>query len=357
MSDHKARAKEVIHSVLLEATVKPKGKKPVGPPPWWKPYVKYGLTKYPINIPREAVTIDLSGDIDTHAVMTWIDPKSGKKVHSYTKPFMAHNAAKKWSRTSKLSSEKVEEFKTITARILTGRADEKVKQAAAVISIIAQTGLRPGSQGGFEQTGNRGVLTLGPTNISIKGNKITLSFVGKSYKENMAEITDGPLANYLQGRIQEKKGENFLFDISNAAVDSFYKNTLKMSKFKIKDLRTHMAGQLAIETLETDVLPPPPIPEKPSEIKKVIKNKLKHVFDIVSKKLNNTPAMAKNSYINPRIISNWLDNLGIQPQFAGGGIVKEELTEDEEVAFDGDAPVYKLPNWWDDPNIELVKKS
>jgi len=344
------RIKALLETVTAEA------EKVIGPAPWWKKYVKYQLTKYPIKVPEDQVEINLTGDIDTHAVMVWIDPKSGRRVYSYTKTFAANQAAQKWERTSKMSADKVENFRIITARTLTGKADDKVKQAAAVVSIIAQTGLRPGSQIGFAETGNRGVLTLAPENIKIKGDKVVLTFVGKSYQENLAEIEDGPLAHYLQGKVASRKGEDFVFDVPRYLVDDFYKRILKMGTFKIKDLRTHMAGQLAKEILENDPLPPPPLPKKPGEIKKAVKNKLKHVFDLVSKKLNNSPAMAKGSYVNPAIISNWLTDVGIQPELVSsvGVPYKDEIVEDETIGFDGEVPVYKLPAWWDRDDIELV---
>lgn len=357
MSLHNERVKALIESITAEVEALEAAKQ-AGPAPWWKKYVKYNLTAYPTNVPEKDVTIDLSGDIDTHAVMTWVSPKTGRRVYSYTKTFAANQAAKKWDRTSKMSQEKIDNFTTVTAKVLTGKGDDKTKQAAAINAIIAQTGLRPGSIKGFYETGNRGVSTLAPENVTINGNKISLDFTGKSGVQNIAQIVDGPLASYLQSRLTATKGQPFLFDVPRYLIDDFYKRVLKMGNFKIKDLRTHTAGELAKQTLASDTLPPPPIPDNPKELKKMVKKKLTHVFDVVSKKLNNTPAMAKGSYIRPSIIDDWLKGLGIEVQMQENGMstpYKTPIEEEEEVEFIGDAPIYKLPAWWNNDNLDLIK--
>ncbi len=292
----------------------------------------------------------MSGDIDTHPVMTWISPTTGNKVHSYTKARMEAQKEQKYARLENLTDDEVEHIKAkCHDDIVSPSTDDSTKEAAAVISIIAQTGLRPGSKGGFLQTKNRGVITLSKDNIKINGDKITLNFVGKSYQDNTAEIKDGSLAHYLETRMKENS--DFIFDISNKTVENYYKNTLNMKKFKIKDLRTYTAGKVAKWFLKNDKSSPPPVPTKSTEIKKLVKEKLKKAFEYVSKKLNNTPAMAKNSYVNPAIITDWLDELGIKPV-----VISEEKMENETPKeFIGNAPVYNLPNWWDNDEIELKK--
>lgn len=62
--------------------------------------------------------------------------------------------------------------------------------------------------------------------------------------------------------------------------------------------------------------------------------------------------MAKGSYVNPVIITDWLDSLGIQPTLITEG-TPEELEKPKE--FIGNAPLYDMPDWWDDEDIDLVK--
>lgn len=318
---------------------------------WWKKYTKYELSAYPTNIPEDKVKIDLSGDIDTHPVMTWDSPKTGKKVYAYTKARMEAQKDLKYERIGKMTDEQVEKIKVLCHNtILDKKANDETKQAAAVISIIAQTGLRPGSTSGFEKTHNRGVTTLAIENIQINKDTIKLDFIGKSFKNNIAEIKDGILSSYLQKIIKGKKPEEFIFSISKQIVETYYKKTLEMGNFKIKDLRTFIANKIAKEFLDSQVVEP--LPSKSKDIKKFIKDILKKTFEYVSKQLNNSPSMAKTSYVNPSVINDWLSSLGLQPQLS----LEEETNEIEEPTFVGNAPTYELPNWWDDDSdIELVK--
>ena len=70
--------------------------------PWWAEYKKYELSAYPVNIPREDVTIDLTGDIDSKPVMTWHSLKTGKKVYAYNKTRVDAQKAKKYDRIDSL---------------------------------------------------------------------------------------------------------------------------------------------------------------------------------------------------------------------------------------------------------------
>jgi DNA topoisomerase I len=323
---------------------------------WWNDYEKYNLSVYPVGIPKKNVKIDLSGDIDTHPVMVWDSPTTGKTVYSYTKARMDAQKEIKYARIENLSDIQIEKVKVACHNTIVSDESAEQKQAAAIISIIAQTGLRPGSTAGFMKTENKGVITLSPENIKIDGSIITLTFVGKSYKDNFAEIEDGVLANYLTELIKKKKKNEFVFDVSKSTVDTFYKKSLNMSEFKIKDLRTYIANKIAKQFLETSPLSPPPIPKDSSQIKKLVKIKLKHAFEYVSNKLNNTPAMARDSYINPAIIDNWLESLGIMKKQL---VPESEEIEGEDIKVkgeDGNVPIYKLPNWWDSDEIELVEK-
>lgn len=252
-----------------------------------------------------------------------------------------------------MSDEQLERIKVKCHELLTGLESEETKEAAAIISIIAQIGLRPGSVAGFEKTENRGVSTLTPENFKIHNSHITLDFIGKSFKHNTAEIEDGVLAYYLEERIKTKEPKKFLFGVSKDIIERFYKKTLEMGDFKIKDLRTFIANKIAKEFLENDPEMPPPVPVDPTEIKKVVKKKLHRAFEVVSKKLNNSPAMAKSSYVDPSIIESWLEELGIEePKHEMAEVVESESSDNQK--FIGNAPVYDLPHWWNS-DIELVK--
>lgn len=326
-------------------------------------YGKYKLNAFPPStVDEKDVKVDLDGDINKHAVLQWKDPKSGRTVRSYTRQFLADNAKIKWARVKKIKPNFVENLKEDTLKSLNNK-DPKIADSAAIINIIANTGLRPGSEKGLGKTGNKGVSTMGPENIKIDGDKITINFIGKSYQENNAVIENEELANYLKKRLEERKGEKLLFDVDKNDVSKAFHKMTGDKKIKIKDLRTFTATKMAGDILKNDKTPPPPLPEKAKDIKKAVKNKLKMVFEKVSQKLNNTPGMAKSSYVHPNIISAWLDSIGVEPALLENYTlfnffnIITEVKNDEPFDYDDleECDEYPLPSWWDDDDAELKK--
>lgn len=279
---------------------------------WSDEFKKYNLNKYPIGIDRKDVTINLEGDINSHSIMKWKDPKSGKQQDAYTKEFLQRNAEHKWERMKSVNSKIINSIKTKADRALDSEDDEQ-QQCGAIIKIIALSGLRIGQKVEFAKTGNRGVSTLAPENIKISGDEIWLSFVGKSYKENSSAITDAKLAKYLKKRKAEavKSKSEFLFDYDRKPVDTVFKNDFGFKGLKLKDMRTYIATSLAKDILYEDKNFAKTLTSDDKTNKKLIQKKLNDCDIRVSQVLNNTPKMARDSYIHPAVKQDWLIQLGV----------------------------------------------
>jgi DNA topoisomerase-1 len=366
--------------------------------PFIEKYGKFSLNAIPkAEVDPTSVEENFEGDINSHWVIKWKDPKTGRTVAAYTRKFMEKNAKVKWKRIAKFTKDKVEKIKSNAEKLMLkpNKDDPRIRDGAAVIGIIARTGLRPGSEGGFGDTGNRGVSTLGPQNVTIDGDKVTLNFRGKSYQDNNAEFTDPALARYLEKKVEAAKTKNseFIFDVGT---EDIYRAMREVGgkDNKVKDLRTFTACEIAKDILYTDDSPPPPLPDKPNKVKKAVKDKLNRIFDKVAEKLNNTRTMAKNSYVHPEIVKKWLEDIGVEPQLVEffiptlnniklNNLMIENETEDDSdeeyddsnyankisinpntkddiqdsdlnnPAFD-DVDEYPLPTWWDNDKIQLV---
>lgn len=292
---------------------------------WYKELnEKHKFSKLPVNIPKESVKIDLEGDIDSKAVMRWKDPKTGNEVRSYTNKFMEANAQKKWKRVTKLDLDADKKIISHVNKNLNNIALKK-DQSLAILGIIAITGLRPGSRRLYQFTKNRGVSTLGPDSVSIKGDVVSLDFIGKSHKRNLAKFKNAKIAGFLTELKEKNKGKEFLFDVPSTRISDFIlKKELKFTNFKLKDLRTFQASKTAVEFLHSKEMAPPPMPES-GQIA-LIKKKIVRTYEIVSNKLNNTPAMAKKSYVPPMIIEDWIREMSLEPST----IMKARAVEVEE---------------------------
>lgn len=280
---------------------------------WYDKYKHLNLNKYPAGIPESEVTLNLEGDLDSHAIMTWKDSKN-RTIYAYTGEFCKRNAEQKWARISKVDSKIINSILKSTTKMIADDPELHTMeaQAAAIIKIIANTGLRPGSIRHFGVTGNRGVSTLAPESIQVTGDTILFDFTGKSHKKNLSKIEDKDLAKALfslQKRQKEQK-ETMLFDIDRAYTDNIFKNKLGYRDVLLKDMRTYIATALAKDILYSDTEFASKLSTNKTTNKKLIIAKLNEVDNIVSKKLNNTPAMAKKSYIHPAIKTDWLLFIG-----------------------------------------------
>ena len=79
-----------------------------------------------------------------------------------------------------------------------------------------------------------------------------------------------------------------------------------------------------------------------------VKKKLTEVFKTVSEQLNNTPAMAKSSYVHPEVIDGWLSSLGVELSGFTKGIELDKLIGNVSKEDEEDVEEYPLPDWWED---------
>ena len=299
--------------------------------------------------------------------MKWNNSKTGKIELAYTKEFLNRNAQLKWQRIQGIESGSIDLIKGKALSLLKDdKSNERQKDAAAIIFIIASTGLRPGDRKHFEDSGNRGVSTLSKDNIKISGNKVSFNFIGKSFQENTASVDNKILADYLKNKTKDKKGDDFIFDATRADTIVAFRLKLGFKDLKLKDMRTYVATDEARKLLFEDETPPPPLPDNKKDIKKVIQSKLTNVFEKVSQKLNNTPAMAKNAYVHPVIIDTYLTKLGLNRSMIekAEDDKKFDLSLDEIIRLNKDrfkipskiniseeeeeyVDFYNLPKWWD----------
>ena len=234
----------------------------------------------------------------------------------YTKGFMKKSQVKKYKKISKITHKDIVSLEEKTDKLLNAK-DKNTADSAAVIGIILKTGLRIGSVDAEDSsTGNIGVRTLKADNVIVEGDKISFKFIGKSYQENIAEFEDPIIASYISKLKKDKQPTDNLFECSYGQVSKVMDN-INPKGIHAKDLRTYKATEYAKQLLDDKSIAPPPLPTDLKQLKIVVKEKLAMVFEKVSKLLNNSPTMSRNSYVHPVVITDFLNNLGLTPKFVG----------------------------------------
>lgn len=262
-------------------------------------FKELGLKKLPpASVPTSAVKVNMTGDVNAHAVLTWRDAK-GKVQSEYTAEFHKQNAVKKFARVQKLRP-KLEAIEgDLRKQALAG------SDAHAIGLVIAHTGLRVGGEESAAD-GHFGVSTIQAKHVTKNSDgTVDLKYIGKAGHENVAHIEDKQVAKLLQEHVKGKKPDDRVFDAKADAVRKAMPTGVHP-----KDFRTVMAARTA-ETALTEHVPPPPLTGDEKKDMKLVLQAMKAASDKTAKALNNTPAVARKAYIPPTTWTTWAKKVGV----------------------------------------------
>lgn len=140
-----------------------------------------------------------------------------------------------------------------------------------------------------------GLTTLQHEHVKVSGSKISFDFIAKEGIRAKYEFSDKDCAKFISDRLSTTKKGQMLFSDTNAdKLNNYLSKVAGGKKYTAKDFRTFHANVIAYREIN-----------KYSGIKfktkKEKKAAIKDVITQVSDFLRNTPNVAKNSYINPKV--------------------------------------------------------
>ena len=212
---------------------------------------------------------------DKDYVATGVDNK-GRLQYIYPTTFKLKQSKKKYTRVRKLKKK----IPTLLNKLY--RDMNKDVQESEVLYTIYKTGFRPGSDKDTKAEKQAfGVTTLLKNHVKLdkKNKEVDFNFVGKKGVKIAKSVKDKKLYDIIQKRLKSKK----LFETNSERVRRYLKE--KAGKdFTVKDLRTLKAYDVATKHAN-----------KKGATKKRVK-------EAVASELVNTPSIAGQSYIDPKII-------------------------------------------------------
>lgn len=177
----------------------------------------------------------------------------------------------------------------LTPRIIEDMKAEK--EEAVVLRLIQQTGFRVGSNTEtLAKVKAFGASTLKPEHVKIDGNNIAFDFVGKKGVKIQKTLVDPDLAKIISGRLEKET----LFATSDANIRDYLHQI--DGEFKVKDFRTW--NGLAVARQAVSELPIPQTQEAYNAARLEVGKR-------VAAHLGNTPTVALESYIDPRVFQPW----------------------------------------------------
>ncbi|HET7684084.1 MAG TPA: DNA topoisomerase IB [Marmoricola sp.] len=188
-----------------------------------------------------------------------------------------------------------------------------LERARAVAVRLLDLGyFRIGSDVYADANGSFGLTTLERRHVSLRDGRLLFRFEGKSGIEHVVEIDDPQVLPALD-RLRRRRGgtdrllayqqERRWRDLDSATVNSYLSELL--DDLTAKDFRTWHATVLAAEALATT--------DEPGDTKASRRRAVKAAVEEVASYLGNTPTVAKNSYIDPRVIDLYENGQTIDP--------------------------------------------
>lgn len=237
---------------------------------------------------------------------------NGRKQYIYNQAFTTKQEAAKFERITSFA-EQLPKLRWRVKKDLKRWRFDKRKVVAAAVSLIDSEYFRVGNEIYAKSNNSYGLTTLRSKHLTIEGDKAVFDFVGKSGQEHHKVITDEQIAKIIKKlddmpghelfRYYDKKGR--LHNLSSVDVNNYIKKVMG-DEYSAKDFRTWGGTLLAAVELAK---------EARADTKTARKKAMTECVKRVAKKLGNTPAIARSSYIDPRIFEVYEGPDGISSVF------------------------------------------
>lgn len=229
---------------------------------------------------------------------------AGRRQYIYHPDWTAGRDRRKFSRALQLA----ETLPRARARATTSlrRSDlDRERVLAVAFRLLDQAAPRIGSERYLAAHGSRGLTTLQRRDASVEASVVCLSFPGKSGKRQRLEIDDAELATAVEplaaGRPRSpllawERGRRRV-PLTPTEVND-YVRSLTGGRFTAKDFRTLRGTILAAEALARIGKVDTATDRKKAE---------QLAVRATAEALGNTPAVARGSYIDPRVFARYRD--------------------------------------------------
>jgi DNA topoisomerase-1 len=190
------------------------------------------------------------------------------------------------------------------ARDMRNRTMTQEKVVAVVVRLLELTLIRIGTRAYALTNKSYGLTTLRRRHASVQGSSVRFRFKGKSGVQHDLTVTDRRIATVIkrcmeipgQELFQYQDAEGNIHRIDSGSVNAYLKEAGK-ADFTAKHYRTWAASVFALRVLQ----------HAQASGKPPMRTAVTDMLKAASRLLGNTPAVCRDCYIHPAIISAYLD--------------------------------------------------
>jgi DNA topoisomerase-1 len=218
--------------------------------------------------------------------------EKGRKQYRYHAEFRENQEAAKYERCLHFGRA-LPKLRAKVEEDLRKRGLNKESAVAAVVRLLDIGHVRVGNETYARENKSYGATTLRKPHARVTGKTLKLQFKAKSGKLCTLTITDSSLSRFVK-KMQDLPGQHLFrwvddagesHPVTSSDVNAYIKDAMG-DEFTAKHFRTWSASVLAFETLACGDG----------------KISLKTLLGPVTAALNNTPAIARKSYVHPALI-------------------------------------------------------
>lgn len=228
---------------------------------------------------------------------------AGRRQYLYHEQWRTDRDEQKHARVVALAR-KLPKLRDQLAEDLRGRGLTERRVLAATLWMLDRGVFRTGGEEYAEQNGSYGLTTLLLDHVEVAGDRLRFDYPAKSGVRQEIELTDPELAKLVRsllraepdtGRLLSYRDGKQWQEVRAAAVNVRFKE-LVGDRYTVKDLRTWHATVFAASFLARREQP-----TSKTKARQVVGRAMRAVAD----ELGNTPAVARRSYVDPRVVDRF----------------------------------------------------
>lgn len=256
-------------------------------------------------IPPAWTDVEISEDQNADLLVTGRDDKD-RKQYIYHPKYTERQNAKKFDRIIDFANQ-LEHMRRVTGQHLRKRKLNREKVMATMVRLLESAFFRPGSETYSKDNATYGLTTMRSKHLTINNDELIFSYNGKSGQEQKKHIIDKKLAKIVQ-EIDDMPGyeifkyldeDNNIIDVKSDDLNRYIQEVMG-EEFSAKDFRTWAGTMIAAIALDE-------LGVVEEEDQKLLDKNIKEAVNRVSETLGNTPAVARSSYIDPRVIEDYTE--------------------------------------------------
>ena len=213
--------------------------------------------------------------------------------------------------------------RTVVTRHLEEHGLGRDRVLAAAIRLVDLGFFRPGGEEYAEENGTYGLATIRREHVTVSKGQLIFDYIGKHAKHREQALADDRVTAVIRSLKRRQGGGDGLLayrsgprwhDVTAADINDYLRETAG-GEYTVKDFRTWHATVLAAVGLAVSAAAAGSETARKRAIARVVRE--------VADYLGNTPAVARASYIDPRIIELYEQGRTIEPALGRLGTGRE----------------------------------